>query len=153
MDSSPQSTANVCPKCGAALSEGATSCWLCLAPLTGQEALPATIIPPAPQAENTASYSLSSLLMLVTLVCVLLGLFTFAPGLGMLIGFVGFVAWLSTVVKVQKRRAKNQEVTNADKILLFVRSAVGTILIMGLVLVACVATLFVACVAMLGNMH
>jgi hypothetical protein len=138
-----------CPQCGVELRDDATSCWLCLKKFVPDSELPLASEPVAAK-EPVGGFSLSSLLMFVTLVCVILGVMTIARGLGIVLAFVAFVAWLRTVVAVQKRASAHKEVTSTDKVLLFFRSVATTIAIIGLVLVACVATLFIACWAMIG---
>jgi hypothetical protein len=133
-----------------ALRDDATSCWLCLKKFVPDSELPLALEPIAPH-EPAGGFSLSSLLMFVTLVCVILGVMTIAPGLGFVLAFVALIAWLRTVVAVKKRAAAHHGVTGADKVLLFFRSVATTIAIIGLVLVACFATLFIACWAMIGG--
>jgi len=138
-----------CPQCGVEVRDDATSCWLCFTRFAPDTELPLVLEPAAPQ-EPAGGYSLSSLLMFVTLVCVILGVMTIARGLGFVLAFVAFIAWLRTVVAVKKRASAHQEVTGTDKVLLFFRSVATTVAIIGLVIVACVATLFIACWAMIG---
>ncbi|HEX3600340.1 MAG TPA: hypothetical protein VHU84_09380 [Lacipirellulaceae bacterium] len=109
--------------------------------------------PPEPQTETSPNYSMSSLMMFVTLICVVLGVLTFARGLGVVIAFVAFVAWLRTAVNVRKRFANNEMLTTSDKLLIFFRSAASTFLLIGAVLVACVVMFFIACLVMIGNSH
>jgi hypothetical protein len=108
-------------------------------------------MPPAPPSETPPNYSMSSLMMFVTLICVVLGVLTIAPGLGVIVGFISFIAWLRTAVNVRRRSANNEMLTAGDKVLMFFRSAVSTFLIVGAVLVACVVMLFIACLVMIGS--
>jgi|SRR4051794_30975508 hypothetical protein len=152
MESSPQNSELHCPKCGAVLPENAKSCWLCFAPLNATDFLAAGATPATPlTTEAGSTNSTASLVMFATLICVVFGVLTIAPGLGITLGFIAFVAWVRTVVKVQKRSANRQVVTTTTKVLLFIQSVVLTFLILGLVLVACVVTLFIACIVMLGK--
>ena len=69
-----------CPRCGAVLHPGASVCWLCFAPIPPLADRPSqdlqTVHPP------TSSFSLASLMMFVTLVAVVLGIFTIWLGSG-----------------------------------------------------------------------
>src|SRR5262245_30615739 len=74
-----------CPKCGAQQTPAADTCLLCFSPLTpqavaavGQE--PPVILTPTPP--PASGFSLASLMLFITLACVLLGMATQWPGLG-----------------------------------------------------------------------
>ncbi len=151
METTPNNTGLHCPHCDAALPVNAKSCWLCLSPLNATDFMAGAARPPAPPSETPPNYSMSSLMMFVTLLCVVLGVLTIARGLGVIVAFIAFIAWLRTAVNVQRRSANNEILTTGDKVLMFFRSAVSTFLIVGAVLVACVVMLFIACLAMIGN--
>ena len=143
---SPSATEISCPNCGARLPAGLTVCWLCFAPLESKknqgvldQFRSGTNIKNA-SAGATGGFSLASLMMFVTLLCVVLGVFTIAPGLGVPLAIVAFVTWLRTV-SVVKSRAVNRLVVDVREyqFLIFVRSVAFTLLVLALVGVAAVA--------------
>jgi hypothetical protein len=90
-------------------------------------------------------FSLASLMMFVTLICVVLGVFTIAPGLGVPLAIVAFVTWLRTVSVVKWRASTGSSLTSAEIILVFVRSVAFTLLVLALVGVAAVAAFATLC--------
>src|SRR5882762_9614937 len=96
MDPIPLAKSANCPECGAALEPGAKKCWLCAlkAGATVQGARDATATPgerfsplnpyasPAPPSDHlNRTFSLSTMFLWTTLVAVVMGIATFAPGL------------------------------------------------------------------------
>jgi hypothetical protein len=140
-----------CARCGAELPAGAAVCWLCNAPVgatSDSNRLAPVRLTPARESALTqpgGGFSLASLMMFVTLVCVVLGVFTIAPGLGVPLSVVAFVTWLRTVSVVKWRASTGTSLSSAEIILIFVRSVAFTLLILVLVGVAAVAAFAAAC--------
>jgi hypothetical protein len=140
-----------CARCGAELQAGTAACWLCDAPVgatSDQSSLASVRSTTArksaiPQAGD--GFSLASLMMFVTLICVVLGVFTIAPGLGVPLGIVAFVTWLRTVSVVKWRASTGSSLTSAEIVLIFVRSVAFTLLVLALVGVAAVAAFATLC--------
>jgi hypothetical protein len=139
-----------CRHCGAALPGGANRCWLCYTPVvtsSGQSVVQRaeTVAEYGEPKVQTGGFSLASLMMLVTLVCVLLGVFTIAPGLGVPLAIVAFVTWLRTVSVVKWRATTGRPLTSGEVIFVFVRSVAFTLLILMLVGVSAVAAFAAFC--------
>jgi len=148
MSADDQSVESVkCPACGASLRPTSTRCWLCGADLATTEHGEDRFSGPSPfalPAESAQGFSLASLMMFVTLVAVMLGTITIAPGLGIPLAIVAFFAWLNTVAAVRRRAAKGLELTATDKALLFTRKFVSIVTLLSLLAVASGAALLAA---------
>jgi hypothetical protein len=94
--------------------------------------------------EQVGGFSLSSLMMFVTLACVLLGTITIAPGVGVPLAFVAFFTWLRTVNVVRRRATMGVAVSASDKFLLFVGSFLSTAALLPLIGAAAAAALITA---------
>ena len=68
-----------CPYCGARNARDEAKCWLCKQPLTAEAAANEPILAEAVDARP--QFALSSLLLVITLVCISAGLVAAAPGL------------------------------------------------------------------------
>jgi hypothetical protein len=130
----PASVAGACEVCGASLRAGDTRCWLCGA-IAERGAVPIGL-PYAAPITHTAGFSLASLMIFVTLVCVVLGVSSLWPGIGIPLGVVLFVVWLRTTLITRHRAAHGLTFTTAEKVQLFIESFGVTI---GLIFVTCVA--------------
>jgi hypothetical protein len=153
----PSATELSCPSCGAKVPSGATICWLCNTPVdvtSNQGWLSRAEAARARQnaaVQQAGGFSLASLLMLVTLICVVLGVFTIAPGLGVPLAVVAFATWLRTASLVRWRRATSgSSPTSAEVILIFLRSVAFTLLILALVGVAAVAAFGTLCFGLIS---
>lgn len=139
-----------CARCGATWLPGAEKCWLCHAPATFAEARVSNEVAtakPAPlDARATAgSFSLASLMMAMTLVSVVFGISTFAPGVGIPLGVVLLVVWLKTAERAGKRRQLGQSVTWAETAQLFFASFGTAMAMIAVVCTAGAAAFAVAC--------
>jgi hypothetical protein len=139
-----------CPHCGAALPSGADKCWLCFTRVvaTGDLAVSDQVVARSKQdmpIVQTGGFSLASLMMFITLVCVVLGVFTIAPGLGVPLAIVAFITWLRTVSVVKWRESTGSALTSSEIIFIFVRSVAFTFLILMLVGVSAVAAFAAFC--------
>ncbi|HET6880404.1 MAG TPA: hypothetical protein VFI31_09630 [Pirellulales bacterium] len=147
--SPPDSAPARCPECGAAVRMGGDRCWLCGAklphaaaeqptpPAAGREIVEATLA----QQETAATFSLTSLFMVTTLVAVGAGVFAAAPGLGIAFAIVATPALIRTIVVTSKRKAQGVVQTPGKKIAAFLAS-IG---IMLLVVVSIGIALLTAC--------
>src|SRR3954452_810085 len=131
----------LCPHCHAGLRADAVQCWLCGADLRADGETTAATTPfarPRPDivAEQLGGFSLASLMMFMTLVCVVLGVTSLWPGIGIPMGVVFFVAWLRTTAATHQRAAHGLPASSGKKIQLFLESFGVTV---GLIIVTCVA--------------
>ena len=143
----------ICPECGAALPANAKYCWLCRG-----EAQPVAeaAAPSSPFAEHRAAYqfSLSSLMLTITLVAVLLGVFRIAAGLGIVLTILVTPAFLRTCITTARRKARGQPVSLGAKLRLFASTfgiAVGSVIIVVAAVVAAVSTY--CGIVLLGDTH
>jgi hypothetical protein len=151
MSSPPPDDGSLCAECGARLAAEAGSCWLC-----------GTTLPPAASAaaepvaasERRAAYqfSLASLMLTVTLVAVLLGLFRMAAGLGITLAILVAPAWLRTCIVAARRKARGQPVPIPSKLGIFA-STMGIVFgIVVIIIAALVAAVSGYCgIAALGE--
>lgn len=116
-DSEPARFAH-CPDCHAEVTTDAQTCWMCGRVLNAVDA--EVVDPRAPVSAD--SFSLSTLMILVTLVAVGLGLFVTAPGLGILYTIALVPALVRTAVGVRKRVAAGKIMRREDKLQLFATS-------------------------------
>jgi hypothetical protein len=126
-----------CPVCGAPLRADDTTCWLCQAIAdTGQPPTIRRSRRPAPSGGS----SLASLLMFVTLLSVVVGLWTIAPGIGIPLGILLLVAWGRTASVSRRRAAAGRSFTSLEKIQAYFSSLGFVVLLLGLVTIGiCVA--------------
>jgi hypothetical protein len=152
----PSTTELSCSSCGAKLPSGATTCWLCNTPvdLISNQGWPSraetTRASQSAAIEQAGGFSLASLMMFVTLVCVVLGVFTIARGLGVPLAVVAFFTWLRTVSVAKSRALKGSSLPLSETILIFVRSVVFIFLILGLIGVAAVAAFATFCFGLMN---
>jgi hypothetical protein len=156
-DSSKQTefTGPRCGRCGAPLREGVTECWLChaSAPAEGHKAG----VTPAPgharfepaDADDGNLFSRSSLLLFVTLACVVVGVMTIAPGLAIPLAIVAFFAWARTVGEI--RSAKNAS-AQPNTALVFLQSIAFVLTLLTLIAIGTFAAFFVVCLTAVGAM-
>lgn len=98
-----------CSRCDAPIRAGSQRCWLCGAAVDRNETKPAAAsasVYPSSAAERRGQFSLASLMMLVTLVCVALGVSTIAMGIGIPLGLILLVVWLPTAIWALPRKAR-----------------------------------------------
>lgn len=147
-----------CPRCGAPVAVGELECWLCglRSPTSEihsrQKSFSAFA---ASQLSASANYfSPTSLMLFMTLACVVLGVITIAPGWGIPLGCVAFFAWVRTIQMVNRHAEAGATVTTGQKVELFVSSlasaVASTLLVLLMIAVAGTVALFAACFAMLN---
>jgi hypothetical protein len=86
-------------------------------------------------------------MMAMTLVSVVFGISTFAPGVGIPLGIVLLVVWLKTAERARQRRQLGQSLTWAETIQLFFASFGVAIAMLAVVAAAGGAAFAVACFA------
>jgi len=142
----PPSTPH-CPECGAAHRLGAKSCWLCGAkfPVSGPDQGVPTSPFAASQASSTeataATFSLSSLFLVMTLAAVAAGVFAAAPGLGVLFLLVATPALVRTMIATSRQKARGIPSAPGEKVVAFLGS-IGVVL---LLILSVGVALFTAC--------
>jgi len=117
-----------CPKCGALQPRETELCWLCSAKATTEGNDPASVdlVQVAPE---RFSFSLSTLLLLMTLASVCMGLLVVAPGLGVPMCVLLVPVLVRTMMVVRRREAVGLAVSRIEKISLMASSfGVATVL-------------------------
>ena len=138
-----------CVKCGAALHPAASICWLCFAPTAETKmragSAASRSLEPIPEVSR---FSLASLLMFMTLACVILGVFTKWPGLGVPLAILSLVVWGRTVNIIRQRAKKGETVAPLQRVLIFMSSFAGTLTVIALLIVTGAAALGTVCATM-----
>jgi hypothetical protein len=138
VDTTPLPQNATCPECGAELVPGAKKCWLCAlradatttpprdASGTGGEAAApmnpyASPAPPSGHLDRT--FSLTSMFLWTTLVAVVMGVASFAPGLGIMLAVLSLPAAARTIGTVYRRKQRRGgSIGAAEKIETFIAS-------------------------------
>lgn len=170
-----------CPMCGSSNAPARKKCWFCAWPLdwqapvrsaapfqaagrfpsSGGGAEGALAPPPAswkPGSSvvdfNPATFSLTSLIIVVTLLCVAFGLWRVAPGLSFFVIFLMIPALARTGKRLQQKRAAGEQPTAWDHVSALLSSFLMVIAVLVLTVLALIAALFVVC-AVIGfsNFH
>jgi hypothetical protein len=89
----------VCPNCGAKQPRQLDQCWLCGEAF--DEAATGVVAH-----EQPTSYSLSTLLLIMTLACICFALIAAAPGLGVFVGILLVPVFIRTSMVLKKREAE-----------------------------------------------
>lgn len=110
-----QQAGSTCGKCGAQQPRTEKTCWLCGEEITTDDNRPQTI-DPVQTAPQRFSFSLSTLLLLMTLAAVCFGLLAEAPGLGVPMCVLLVPVLIRTVMVVRRREAAGVTVSRAEKI-------------------------------------
>jgi hypothetical protein len=141
-----------CPECAALVGVGVPRCWLCGWRRDGAQAsTPPVIIPslvPRRPTDRPFSYSLESLLLLVTLVAVGLGAIVNFPGIGIVVAILMAPAFVRTAMVIRRRDEIGRPVTRWQRVGLFFGSFATAIVILVLVVVASVGTFFTVCLGL-----
>jgi hypothetical protein len=127
-----------CPECGAELVPGAKKCWLCAlkaaakAPprrdesTTGREAAAPQnpYASPAPASDHLdRTFSLTSMFLWTTLVAVVMGVASFAPGLAIMLAVLSLPAAARTIGAVYRRKQRRGgSIGAAEKVETFIAS-------------------------------
>jgi hypothetical protein len=135
-----------CPDCHAEVTTDAQTCWMCGRVL---DLVDAELVDRAAPV-TPATFSLATLMIVVTLVAVGLGLFVTAPGLGVLYTVAMVPALVRTAVGVRKRAQAGKVLSVADKFQLFATSIAVTVAAGVAATVAFFATCVSTCFAYLA---
>jgi hypothetical protein len=119
----------VCPHCQAVVDPRAAQCWLC------GERLDERASGAAPRAavHREGSFSLSTLLLIMTLVAICCGLLVAAPGLGVVASVLLAPVLVRTAMVVRRREAAGARVSSGEKIALATTSFVVALVLAGVV--------------------
>ena len=129
----PANIQHACPACGAAIHHDSSRCWLCNTPAASSPALRESVQNPFAAAPGPWTFSLSSLMLVMTLIAVCFGLGGIEPGLGIGIAFLVTPAALRTAVAATRRRRAGHGMSIAEKLVAFAAS-------LGVVIAIIVAT-------------
>lgn len=132
-----------CPDCHAEVTTDAQTCWMCGRLLNVVDA--EVVDRGTPLAPGT--FSLATLMILVTLVAIGLGLFVTAPGLGILYTIAMVPALVRTAVGVRRRAKAGKVLAIEDKFQLFATSIAVTVAACVAATVAFFATCLTTCFA------
>jgi hypothetical protein len=141
----------ICPNCTAANPADATICRRCELPLPTSES---TLAEDSRQAalrrmredpSHGMQFSLSSVLIGLTVVAILFGIMAQMPGIGMLIAFCCLPAFIRTSLLIRKRERMGRPTSTERKVLSFVGSIVFALITSAVVLIASVGTFCTIC--------
>jgi hypothetical protein len=131
----------ICPECNAAGDLQQSRCWLCGHVFTEDRSpVEAELIPE----HGAGQFSLSTLLLAVTLACVCAGAATVEPGYAVVLVMVSVSAWIGTVITKRKYAAKGKPLGWFGRIVAFVVSAIVSYMALVAVVVILVMAVFLA---------
>jgi hypothetical protein len=148
----------ICKQCGGRNPTDAAKCWLCGTPL-GSDASPVVLevvpeslpqsLPPGAQPGPT-QFSLTTLIVAVTLCAMFFGLLREAPGAAF-----GIIIWVLPALalthrNMNRRRARGETITTTQRVVGFFVSVFMVWAISTVTLIAIAAALVAVCLAMLG---
>ncbi len=154
MNGSPSAELKSCPDCAAENLGDAVQCWLCRHDLRG---VPAIVIaeevrrPPSFVAGDQFFAALA-LLLALTVIVVLVGVFLQEPALAVMLGVILVPALVGTMIRVKQQQARHGHVSWSEKLLTFIMSV--SIVIGGLAMLAVAAFIafFLYCIAEMSRM-
>jgi hypothetical protein len=120
--SDASSKAPHCHACKAELLIGQDRCWLCGAAIgSGSEATPSNR--PAATSFSTSGrpvrFSLATLMMLMTLAAIVCGVYSIAPGIGMIMALVLLPVMTLAVISVRRVESLGNSLGHEDRIMMF----------------------------------
>lgn len=140
MNSSLDRDQGTCPECGATLRSQASRCWLCAKTIEASTAV--TARPSSPTEQFAArQFSLSSLMLTITLLAVVLGVARLSPGIGIGLAIVATPALVRTCITAVRRKTRGQPMTPLEKVGVF-SATLGAVLT---VLIAAGAAFYATC--------
>lgn len=148
MSETPQATtATTCPHCGASRARAGQPCWLCDEHVPDDLPWVESAEPADPQ---RFSFSLSTMMLLMTLASICLGLLVVAPGLGVVVCVILLPVYIRTMMVLRKREAQGMDVSPAAKISLFLGSFFTALVVSTVVLAASFGTFCLVCLTSYG---
>jgi hypothetical protein len=132
-----------CSQCGAVNRSGTKRCWLCGADLD-TPVVYAELAPDVPPV-GAWQFTLSELMIVVTLIAVIAGTWAIEPATGVMLVIVSAPALLVTFIRTARRRSRGQDVTWASKIVTFLITAAAVVGIVMLLWAAAIVALIVYC--------
>lgn len=144
-----------CSECGAEVRRlSSARCWLCGGEIrrAEQEEAVAAIVLDKPPYDRHAAYqfSISTLLLLMTLTAVLGGVAAMAPGLGIVLALFTVPALAHAAVVVGRKKTRGEKVDAVERVGIFAQSLGLTIAIVVGLVVALIVALFAICVVAIG---
>jgi hypothetical protein len=144
-----------CSRCGAVVPADAPLCWLCYAPVErkaggsrgAQAAAKTKVADSTFLGETAGGFSLASLMMFVTLVCVAFGLSTIAPGVGIPLGVVLLIVWIRTAAVARLRAQRGLALNRSERMQMFLSSFGVAVLLIAATYIAGWAAFVAACFA------
>jgi len=130
-----------CPQCSAPLPTKARYCWLCGVP---QGPSQATVpVEAAAVVEPRAAYQfgISTMLLMMTMLAVLMGVFALSPGVGLAITFLATPPLIRTCIVAAKRKTRGQRMSPLAKLGIF-GSTLGIVIV---VVAASIGAFFAVC--------
>jgi len=142
-----------CPECGGKNPRSAERCWLCayeFAAPPRDTGLPSATPPPtrfAHAADPAAfSFSLSTLLLVMTLIAMVCGMLAVAPGLGVVLAIFSLPVLARTSGVVRKRRELGLPTPPAKRVFLFISSLFASLVTVAVVGIASIGTFCGLCI-------
>jgi hypothetical protein len=154
MSGKPSAELKTCPACAAENFGDAAQCWLCRHDLRD---VPAIVIaeevrqPPSFVAGDQYFAALAVLLAL-TVIVVLVGVFLQEPALAVMLGVILVPALVGTLIRVKQQQARHGHVSWAEKLLTFILSVSMVIGGLALLVVAAFVAFFLYCIAEMSRM-
>jgi hypothetical protein len=144
-----------CIRCGAAVPAGLPLCWLCYAPVernagdsrVAQTVARTKVADSTHLGETASGFSLASLMMFVTLVCVVFGVSTIAPGVGVPLGIALLIVWIRTAAVARLRAQRGLALTRSERMQMFLSSFGVAVLLIAATYIAGWAAFVAACFA------
>jgi hypothetical protein len=131
-----------CPECGALAGQGVEKCWLCgWQRESDSSSAPTESAPVAPRpVDQGFSYSLETLMLVMTLVAVAMGAIVLFPGVGIILAIMLLPAFVRTSKVIQRRAEQGRTVGLWPRVALFFGSFTTSLVIIVVVSVASVGT-------------
>lgn len=153
----------ICPACGARNRGGAKQCFLCDANLEPkrESGPPAIEIGSAGVHETSpASFRISTLMLVIALIAVCLGLIQQAPGLGIPLAFISFLALVRTGIITSRSHdhkvdlaTRHKPVTFVSSFGVFLASFGMMVLVLICVVIAAGAACYTVCAGIVATNH
>ena len=136
-----------CPHCGAECDAARPRCWLCQGVVTGgTEIVDAEVVAePPPYAPSDAFFAVVSAVLAAVILLVGLGAALTQPGMAIMLAVIVVPALAATVIRTQRKQARQGYVSWGERLATFVVSAALAVGILSLLGVAAVIALIAFC--------